>query len=78
MRAIDSDWLSGSERTSAVEEKRTLLSEQNILMSRWSIFSFKVGCVFRMVVVSILPHAEIGPNDYREDALHFTFAKIII
>ena len=32
---------------------------------------FKVGCVFPMVVVSILPHAEIGPNDHREDALHF-------
>ena len=24
-----------------------------------------------MVVVSILPHAEIGPNDHREDAPHF-------
>ena len=25
-----------------------------------------------MVVVSILPVAEFGPNDYREEALHFT------
>ena len=24
-----------------------------------------------MVVVSILPHAEFGPNDHREDAPHF-------
>ena len=28
----------------------------------------KVGCVFPMVVISILPHAEIEPNDHREDA----------
>ena len=34
--------------------------------------SSKVGCVFPMVVVSILPHAEFGPNDHREDAPHFT------
>ena len=25
-----------------------------------------------MFVVFILPHAKIGPNDYREDATHFT------
>ena len=29
-----------------------------------------MGCVFPMVVVSILPYAEFGPNDYREDASH--------
>ena len=28
----------------------------------------KVGCVFLMVRVSILPHAEFGQNDHREDA----------
>ena len=28
----------------------------------------KLGRVFPMVVVSILPHAEFGPNDHREDA----------
>jgi len=28
-----------------------------------------------MVVVSILPHPEFGPNDHREDALHFRMAK---
>ena len=33
----------------------------------------KVGCVFTMVVVSILPQAELGPNDHREDAPHFSF-----
>ena len=31
----------------------------------------KVGCIFPMVVVSILPRAEFGPKDHREDALHF-------
>ena len=24
-----------------------------------------------MVVVSMLPHADFGPNDHRDDALHF-------
>ena len=28
----------------------------------------KLGCVVRMVVDSILPHAESGPNDHRKDA----------
>ena len=32
----------------------------------------KVGCVFPMVVVSILPHAKFGPRDHREHAPHFT------
>ena len=31
----------------------------------------KVGCVFPMVAVSILPHAEFGPNDHRADAPRF-------
>jgi len=33
---------------------------------------YKLGCVFPMVIFSILPHAEFGWNDYREDASHFT------
>ena len=32
---------------------------------------YKVGCVFPMVIVSILPHAEFGPNDHRENPPHF-------
>ena len=32
---------------------------------------YKVGYVFQMVVVSILPNVEFGPNDNREDAPHF-------
>ena len=31
----------------------------------------KVGCVFPMIVVSLLPHADYGRNDHREDAFHF-------
>ena len=30
--------------------------------------TIKVGCVFPMVVVPILPDVEFGPNDYRDDA----------
>ena len=32
----------------------------------------KLGCVVRMVVDSILSHAECGPNDHRKDASLFT------
>ena len=31
----------------------------------------KVGCVFLMVVVLTLLHAEFGRNDYEKDASHF-------
>ena len=31
----------------------------------------KVGCVYPMVIIPILPQAEIGPDDHREDAPHF-------
>ena len=34
-------------------------------------FRYKVGCVFSMVAVSMLPHAEFGPKDHREDAPNF-------
>ena len=34
------------------------------------IFSI-VGSIFLMVVVSMLPHVEIGGNDHREDAPQF-------
>ena len=32
----------------------------------------KVECVFPMIVVSMLPHAEFVLNDHRETAPHFT------
>jgi len=33
--------------------------------------SYKVGCVFSVGVVSILPRAKLRPNDHHEDAPHF-------
>ena len=37
----------------------------------------KVGCVFAMVVVFILPHAEFGQNGHREDAPQFSLYRAI-
>lgn len=31
----------------------------------------KVGCVFQMIIVSILLHVVFGPYDHRKDASHF-------
>ena len=39
--------------------------------TRFVFFNVKLGCVVRMVVDSILPHAESGPNDHRKDASPF-------
>ena len=41
----------------------------------WYLEGYNVGCVGPMVIASILPHEEIGPNDHREDASHFIFRK---
>ena len=38
---------------------------------------YKLGCVVRMVVVSMLPHAECGPNDRRKDAPPFTIYQSV-
>ena len=37
----------------------------------------KLGCVVRMVVDSILPHAESGPNDHRKDAPPFIAVRVL-
>ena len=34
-------------------------------------YNGKVGCVFEMVVVCLLPLAEFGRNDHQEDTTHF-------
>ena len=39
---------------------------------------YKEGCVFPVVVVPMLSHAEFGPNDHQEDASHFTFSGDIM
>lgn len=35
-------------------------------------FVYKVGCVFGMVAVALLPYAKSGRNEHREYAFHFT------
>ena len=40
-------------------------------------FRSKLGRVVRMVVDSILPHGEFGPNDHRKDAPPFRTFKTI-
>ena len=43
-----------------------IFSENSVKMSQFS--SCKLGCVLRMVVDPILPHAKSGPNYHRKDA----------
>ena len=52
--------------------RTSLLYQYSAIMSGWKS---KVWRVFVMVVVSILPHLEFGPNDHRKDASHFTPKK---
>ena len=35
----------------------------------------KVGCVYPMVVVSILPHVEFGPNDHWKDTPQYIYSS---
>ena len=48
------------------------------IRNRYNFFLwfFKVGFVFAMVVISILPHVEFGPNDHRKDVPHFSFGML--
>ena len=43
-------------------------------LSHW--FLNKLGCVVRMVIDSILPHAESGPNDQRKDAPRLLISRV--
>ena len=36
------------------------------------------GCIFPMVVISMLPHAEFGQNDHGEDVLHCNKLETVI
>ena len=38
----------------------------------------KVGCVFPMITVSILPHGQFGPNNHREDVSHVSLQGLTI
>ena len=39
---------------------------------------YKVRCVFPMVVITMLPYAELGLNDHREAVPHFSYYLLII
>ena len=45
---------------------------QTLIQVSFYDYTGKLGCVVSMVVDSILPHAECGPNDHRKDALQFS------
>ena len=47
---------------------RSMFTTSMIEKEKGKIRSGKVGCLF---VVSLPPHAEIGPNAHREDSSHF-------
>ena len=50
-----------------------LFAITSFLISIITLFqSIKVECVFPMFIIPILPQVEFGPNDHREDALHFS------
>ena len=56
---------------------QTRLSKTAGLQVAWSESrmhrKYKEGCVFPVVAISMLPRAEFGPNDHREEALHFIY-----
>ena len=53
-------------------QKRSVkLGGQNWPVQNWTVQKGKLGRVVRMVVDSMLPHAEGGPNDYRKEAPPF-------
>ena len=41
------------------------------------LFMNKVECAFPVVVVCLLPHAEFGRNDHREDTPHFRICHFL-
>ena len=52
--------------------------EKYIFHMLFGVFHNKLGCVVRMVVDSILPHAECGLNDHRKDVPPFTHVKLVM
>ena len=72
MICLDSTHLKGPLRV----HFKSYLFKSELLFSRVRASSsgvhHQVGCVVPMAIVSILLHADFGPNDYREDASHFT------
>ena len=52
----------------------------NLNCSRASTYqkAYKLQCVFPIVVVSVLPHADFGRNDHREDVPHFNIKQSLL
>ena len=60
-------------------ERKSLENKSKAVKLRHEKVSYsKLGCVVRMVVDSILPHVESGPNDHRKDASQFSIYIIIV
>ena len=60
-------------------ENRYFFSKnKNLSPNTYGLCPSKVEYVFPVVVDSMLPHVEFGPNDYRQDALHFNLSDVII
>ena len=55
------------------EAKRSIKIVAKMMCTRIPamLMDSKVGCVFPMIVVSLLLHADYGRNDHRENAFHF-------
>ena len=61
-----------------IEPQMKLLTQEKPSISvRSLVIDTKLGCVVRMVVDSMLPHAEGGPNDHRKDAPPFNIFSTI-
>ena len=64
-----------------IQKMRKELEKQRIDTEKVKVcqeITNKVECVFPIVVDSMLPHAEFGPNDHRKDAPRFTTRNILI
>ena len=55
----------------------TVVFEKNYDSPHDVLIHCKVGCVFPMVIIPILPQAEFVSNVHREDAPHFTKIKFV-
>ena len=74
---IEVDW--DSEPSSNEHMDQGFLGSPN---GQFNYFNYlvknKVECVFPMVIVSMLLHAEFGPNDHREDAPYFRSDQVYL
>ena len=72
-----------NQRCSALDRRLIVREQKNIIpfeihFPKEGLRIYKVGCVFSMVMVSKLSHAEFGPSDRQEDisvSVRYTFEK---